>query len=242
MAAYARPRRRHAERPRVRRRAAAAGVRRAPADRAGRDATARRAGGAHRGGPGLRRRAARTRRSRGAARGGRDARRVRRDPGHPRSPLPARDPHQPGEPREGRARAGARRAGRARLAHLPRQGPQRGGRHRAAPRLEPAGAARVLARPARLQHGSAAGADDLGHRCRRPLARPGAVRQAAAGRRPLRPGGRVPHPPALVTRRRQTRGDAGCRRRPGLAGHRLPQRRADPLHRPAVGRRDAPRP
>ena len=42
---------------------------------------------------------------------------------------------------------------------------------------------RVRARRARLQHGSAAGADDLGRRRRRSLARPGAVRQAAAGRR-----------------------------------------------------------
>ena len=97
--------------------------------------------------------------------------------------LPARDPHQPGEPREGRAGAGPRRADRARLAHLPGQGPQRGRRHGAAPRVEPQRAAGVLARTARLQHGSAAGADHLGGRCRRPLARPGAVRQAAAGRR-----------------------------------------------------------
>ena len=36
----------------------------------------------------------------------------------------------------------------------------------------PQRAARLLARPARLQHGSAAGADDLGRRRRRPLARP----------------------------------------------------------------------
>ena len=85
IAADARPRRRHAQRAPVRRRVAAAGVRRAPADRAGRGAAARRAGGANRGRPGLRRRAAPARRSRGAARGGRDGRRVRRDPGHPRS-------------------------------------------------------------------------------------------------------------------------------------------------------------
>ncbi len=53
----------------------------------------------------------------------------------------------------------------------------------------------------------------------------GSVRQAAARRRALRPRGRVPHPATLLARRRPARSDAGRRRRPGIAGPRLPQRR-----------------
>ena len=66
---------------------------------------------------------------------------------------------------------GERRARRAGLAHLSRQGAQRGRRDRAAAHLEPAGASCLLARARRIQHEPAAGADDLGARRRRPLAR-----------------------------------------------------------------------
>ena len=76
---------------------------------------------------------------------------------------------------------GARRARRARLADVPRQGAQRSRRDSAAARDEPQRATCLLPRSAWLQHGSATCADDHGAR-RRPIAGSTSqyVRQAAA--------------------------------------------------------------
>ncbi len=125
------------------------------------------------------------------------------------------------------------------MADVPREGPQRSGRDRAAARDEPECTTRLFTRTAGLQHVAASGPDGDHPRCLRSLAGPLHVRQAAADADALGARGRVPHPSALLTRPGPARGDARRRRRARLAGHRFPQRCAGALHRPSVGRRHA---
>ncbi len=72
---------------------------------------------------------------------------------------------------------------------------------------------------------------------RRPLARNLDVRQAAAPAAPVGAAAGVPRHPALQPRPRAARGAARRQRRAGVAGHRLPQRRAGALRLSPVVRR-----
>ncbi len=150
-----------------------------------------------------------------------------------RSALPGRREHQSGEPREG-GRRSARRSDsmqhgwRVFLVKVHNEAGVTAELRCTSPNAAP------LHRRSDCQPDPQAADHAAGRR--QPLAGRQPVRQAAAQQSALRPGAGVPHRGALQPRRRQARGEAGLRRRPGDAGPRLPQRAERPVRLRAGGR------
>ena len=140
------------------------------------------------------------------------------DPARARLPLPRGRRDQPRNARESRTGACETRARRARLASVPREGPQRG-RHDGRP-------------PRDQQPGAAARRRDA-RRTPKSLARSPDVRQPAAHADAERARTRVPHRAAVQPRSRPARGDADVRCGAGDTGPRISQRGPDSLHHPA---------